>query len=684
MLAKHVLILGLVYVLAGCGTQLNPDFSVVSPDSRIVFTVMTDGLGRVYYHVVVDGETTIEPSRLGFTFANAEPFLAGLSVQEVSRDERDDTWEQPWGERRFVRSHYNESMLDITDGERHVGLRVRVFDDGLGFRYEFGDDFNTGELLITDELTQFNLADHDSLVHWTEAFNEERYEYQYNDGKIADIDVAHTPLTAKLSNHRYVTLHEAALVDYSSLVLRRGSADTLNTELVAAYDGIKVRREGPFTTPWRTVQIADSSVDLLRSNLILNLNEPNKLGDVSWLKPGIYMGIWWSLHTGEQSWEQGPKLGATTEEAKRYIDFISTHGLDGFLVEGWNVGWTKDWWKSKENTFSFTESNPRFDLEEVARYARDKQVSLILHNETAGDVEHYEEQMAAAFALYERLGVQQLKTGYVDFANGYTRPLSSKGGREFKYAYEWNHGQYVINHMQRSIEKAAEHKIAINMHESIKPTGLRRTYPNFMTRESAMGQEYKGFAPRHTTVLPFTRMMAGPFDYTPGIFNLWYKGEGNSERIKSTIAKQLGLMVVLYSPMQMAADLPRFYEQKPDLFQFIKEVPADWEESIPLGGEIGEYVVYARQQRGTESWFVGGITNEVGRTFELDFDFLGDGEYTARIYKDGADADWDTNPYSTVIESIAIKSATVLPIYLAPGGGFAISITKNSNDEGSL
>ena len=677
MLRISVLSILFCCAVIGCTKTQEVGLSVSSPNGKIVFDLSTDNLGRLNYSLTKSGSTILDKSRLGFIFGNAEPFDVGLSVRKMRVGSVDQIWEQPWGERRFIRDHNNEMLVQVTDGSRQMNLRIKVFDDGVGFRYEFPENFHNGNLLVTDELTQFNLADTESRLYWTEAYNEERYEYTHSVGSIADINVAHTPLTAKISDGRYITVHEAALVAYSSFVLRRSEKDRLNVELVPAYDGIKVRKNGAFETPWRTIQVGDSATELLASNLILNLNEPNRLDDVSWIKPGIYMGIWWSLHTGEQTWSEGPKLGATTKEAKRYIDFISEHGLDGFLVEGWNTGWVKGWWKNKENDFNFTEANPRFDLEEIARFAQQKNVSLILHNETAGDMEHYEEQMSAAYELYERLGVRYLKTGYVDFANGYTRPLSKKGGEELKFAYEWNHGQYAVEHMQRSVEKAAEHRISLNMHEAIKDTGLRRTFPNFLTRESAMGQEYKGFPPSHTTILPFTRMMAGPFDYTPGIFNLWYKGNDNPERIKSTITKQLGLMVVLYSPLQMAADLPRFYEEKPKLFQFIKDVPADWEESLPLSAEIGEFSVYARQERGTDNWFIGGITNEDARMVDLDFSFLSDGNYRAIIYRDGDDADWDSNPYSTQIDSLQLTPESKISIKMASGGGFAISLFKD-------
>lgn len=670
--------IAVIALLAGCADQ-SSTLSVSSPDEQVSFVLQVNQQGEVHYAASKSGEQIINQSQLGFHFANAESFANGLSVRLVEERTVDETWEQPWGERQFVRNHYSEQLVELSDGIRTLGLRIRVFDDGIGFRYEFDEQFHDSELLISDELTEFNIADQNSQVHWLKALQKDRYEYEYTRSGLDAVSVSHTPLTLKTTSDRYITIHEAALIDYSSMVLRGIANGGLSAELVAAYDGIKVRRTGAFNTPWRTLQLGDSATQLLSSNMVLNLNEPNKLGDVSWIKPGIYMGIWWGMHLGENSWATGPKLGATTSEAKRYIDFISEHGLDGFLVEGWNHGWDGDW-IANANAFDFTRANPFFDLLEIARYAEEKNVELILHNETSGGVGNYERQMEQAYDLYQELGVHYLKTGYVGFFNGYPRELSDKMMSDGRVVYEWNHGQFMVNHYQKSIVEAAKREIAINMHEPIKPTGLRRTYPNFMTREGVRGQEYNAWSdgnqPAHTTILPFTRMMAGPVDFTPGVFDLLFKGEEDPSRIRTTIAKQLALMVVLYSPLQMAADLPRNYDEKLELFQFIKDVPADWQKSLPLDGDIGEFVVYARQQRDSDNWFVGGITNEQARSFELNFDFLDEGDYLATLYRDGADADWQSNPYSTMIESLEVNNQSTLGIDMAPGGGFAISVIK--------
>lgn len=664
--------------LVGCSEQ-QVSHSVTAPDGGLSFNLTTDDLGRIYFSIDDAGVPVIEDSRLGFAFANASSFTEGLSAKPGAQASVDTSWELPWGERRVVRDHHNEQSFTLTDGNRTITLRVRVFEEGAGFRFEFPEAFHAGELLITDELTEFNIANPSDKTFWNPAYNKDRYEYEYFKTDVSDVKTAHTPLTILDNTNRYVTIHEASLVDYSSMVLRGTNSSVLKGELVAGYDGVRVRQTGAFVTPWRTIQVTDSAPELLASNMILNLNEPNKLGNVSWIKPGVYMGIWWGMHLGENSWATGEKLGATTSEAKRYIDFISENGLDGFLVEGWNIGWDGNW-IANADLFSFTESQPFFDLEEVAAYAQEKNVDLILHNETSGGVKNYEDQMEEAYALYQELGVNHLKTGYVGFSNGYPRhDIHNEDHRDF-LVYEWNHGQFMVNHYQKSIDLAAKYKIGINMHEPIKPTGLRRTYPNFMTREGVRGQEYnawsEGNQPAHTTILPFTRMMGGPLDFTPGVFDVTFKGIDASERIRTTITKQLALMVVLYSPLQMAADLPRNYAAKPDLFQFIRDVPADWEESLPLEGEIGEYVVYARQERGSDNWFIGGITNENARDVSLDFAFLDQGTYTATIYRDGESADWATNPYDAVVEQISVTSASSLDLTMAKGGGFAISVIK--------
>ena len=430
----------------------------------------------------------------------------------------------------------------------------------------------------------------------------------------------------------------------------------------------------PFETPWRTIQVSDDAKGLLNSSLILNLNAPNVLGDVSWVEPGKYVGIWWALHLGQKTWGSGENHGATTREAKRYIDFAADNGFDGVLVEGWNTGWDGDWFHNG-SIFSFTESYDDFDIRAVTDYASDKGVRLIGHHETSGHVGNYEAQLEEAFDLYESVGVRQVKTGYVA-DGGDMRRFDEQGITH----HEWHDGQYAVNHFERVLKEAALRKISINTHEPVKDTGLRRTYPNWITREGARGQEYNAGwwtpnPPEHTSMLPFTRMLAGPMDYTPGIFDLTHHGEDSEFRVKSTLMHQLALYVVLYSPVQMAADLPENYALYPDAFQFIRDVPTDWDESIALAGEIGEFVVFARKERGGSDWYLGAISGVELRELEVSLGFLDAGRrYSATIYRDGDDADWASNPYAYEIDEIEVGRASSLTLKLAAGGGTAIRI----------
>jgi alpha-glucosidase len=438
---------------------------------------------------------------------------------------------------------------------------------------------------------------------------------------------------------------------------------------------VPVRVGGEFVTPWRTIQIADSAVGLINSDIILNLNEPNVLGDVSWVEPGKYVGIWWGMHINTMTWESGELHGATTENAREYIDFAAENGFDGVLIEGWNLGWDGNWFVNNE-VFDFTTPYPDFDLEGVAAYARERGVRLVGHHETSAGVSNYEDQMEDAFDLYERLGVRQVKTGYVDDAGGMTRRDADGHIR-----YEWHDGQFAVNHHLRVLQAAAERRISINAHEPVKDTGLRRTYPNAITREGARGQEYNAWGvppnpPEHVAILPYTRMLSGPFDYTPGIFDMTsYADRMEGARVSHTLAKELALYVVIYSPVQMVADLPENYERFDDAFDFIRAVPADWEESIALDGEIGEHIVFARQERGSDDWYLGALTDEDPRELSVALDFLEEGRtYTATIWRDAQDAHWDTNPYAYEIEERQVTAADTLDLSLAPGGGAAVRL----------
>jgi alpha-glucosidase len=462
-------------------------------------------------------------------------------------------------------------------------------------------------------------------------------------------------------------------------VLDQRRENVFQTNLTPWSDGIRVKTGAPFKTPWRTIQLSKNAVGLLNSDLILNLNEPNKLGDVSWVQPGKYVGIWWAMHIRERTWGSGPIHGATTAETKRYMDFAAKYGFDGVLVEGWNVGWDGDWFFNGD-LFSFTRSYPDFNIDEISAYAKSKGVRLIGHHETSGNVSNYEKQMGPALDLYEKNGVRQVKTGYVADASDIKR-VDENGIAH----HEWHDGQFMAEQYLLNITEAAKRNISIITHEPIKDTGLRRTYPNWISREGARGQEFNAWGvppnpPEHTTILPYTRMLSGPMDFTPGIFNLTFQGMDSDQRVQTTLAKQLALYVTLYSPVQMAADLPKNYEARKDAFQFIVDVPTDWEESVAVAGEVGDFVVFARQQRGAEDWYLGAVTDEESRQVEVPLDFLKDGgTYIAQIYRDANDAHWKTNPYAMVIEELTVTNKDSIRLKLAAGGGTAIRFKAENN-----
>ena len=649
--------------------------SVSSPDGRTDVTVTLTDDGRPQYAVHFDGEPVILPSHLGLVFRDDANLDEGFSIVAETTTSADSAWEQPWGERRLVRDHYNELRVTFAanDPDRRFSMRFRVHDDGVGFRYEVPaqDAFDT--LVIDDELTEFRLPV-DAIGWWTPGRGWNRYEYHTRNLPVVDITLANTPATFRLANGTHVSLHEAALVNYAGYVLEQRDHGVLTTKLTPWSDGARVKTAAPFVTPWRTIQVAPDATGLLNSSLILNLNEPNRLGDVSWVEPGKYIGIWWAMHIGERSWGSGPKHGATTGEAKRYIDFAAEHGFSGVLVEGWNTGWDGNWIENGA-VFSFTEAYPDFDLREVAGYALDKGVRLVGHHETSGHISNYEAQMDDAFALYGAVGVRQVKTGYV--AHGGNLKRVDDNGALIR---EWHDGQFAVEHFTRVLEAAAKHRVSINTHEPVKDTGLRRTYPNWLTREGARGQEYNSSWPLpnrvdHNVNLVYTRLLAGPLDFTPGIFDLQHQGPDSNRRVNSTLAHQLALYVVIYSPVQMAADLPRNYLARPDAFQFIKDVPADWGDSIALAGEIGDFVVFARQDRNSDDWYVGAITDERARDVSVPLDFLAAGRrYTATIYRDGDDADWQSNPLALEIEQRTVTAADALLLPLAAGGGAAVRL----------
>ncbi len=661
------------------------ELTQTSPDGKIEFRI-NDEAGLPNYSIWYHGQEVIKKSGLGLEFKTIDGFIRDLKIIKEEKSSKDFTWEQPWGEQHVMRDHHNELLVSfsgIQNDKKILRLRVRLFNDGVGFRYEVPEQKHLGKIKnnfveVVDEKTEFVIPEPDkTIAWWIPSRNWNRYEFLYNTTAVKDLDRAHTPFTFRLSSGVHLSIHEASLTDYAAMTLDQQRDGVMKADLTPWSDGIKVKTQLPFHTPWRTIQIAQNASGLINSSLILNLNEPNKLGDVSWVKPGKYIGIWWGMHVGTQTWGSGPKHGATTENTKKLMDFAAQYGFDGVLVEGWNIGWDGDWYNNGD-IFSFTKTYPDFDLPEITRYGLQKNVRLIGHHETSGAVINYKNQMADAFDLYKKHGVTQVKTGYVA-DGGKIKRIDENG----IVRNEWHDGQFTIGEYLRSVTEAAKRHISINTHEPIKDTGLRRTYPNWIAREGARGQEYNAWgsppnSPEHTVILPFTRMLSGPMDYTPGIFNLAPYGLDAENRVCSTLAKELALYVVIYSPIQMAADLIENYYEKDGktikpAFQFIRDVPTDWEKSQALAGEVGDYIVIARQQRNSEDWFLGAITDENARDIKIDLSFLGaDKQYEAQIYRDGAKAEWQKNPYDMVIEKKTVTAKDRLDFKLGASGGLAI------------
>src|SRR2546423_5697046 len=590
---------------------------VTSPDGRNRVTVEIRD-GALTYSVDRDGRAVFLPSRLGLAFQGAAWVRDRLRLVDASRATVDEAWTQPWGEVARVRDHHNELRITVAEaaspGRRFV-VAFRAFNDGIGFRYELPAQPGLGEFAITDELTEFTLAD-DARAWWIPSNRPrlDRSEMLFSSSPVSVLDSVQTPLTMETQDGRtFIVIHEANLVDYARMFLSgpRMQSRTLRVALAPYADGIKVRGRTPFVTPWRTIQLADRATDLAPSLLGLKLNPPSVIQNTSWIKPMKYVGIWWGMHIGTMTWSSGPKHGATTANTKRYIDFAAANGLGGVLVEGWNVGWDGDWIQNR-NAFSFTRAYPDYDIVELAKYAKSKGVHLIVHNETSGGIQNYERQMDSAFTMYENLGLDAIKSGYVT-------DLTSEGHSH------WS--QFMVNHYRHVIEEAAKHHIMLDAHEPIHDTGERRTYPNMMSREGARGQEYNawggegGNPPEHETILFFTRLLDGPMDFTPGIFDILRTKTGPARsnedaRVRTTLAKQLALYVVIYSPLQMAADLPENYVNQP-AFQFIKDVAVDWDTSRVIDGKIGDYVIVARRERNSPQWFIGAVTDEEARKLDM-------------------------------------------------------------------
>ncbi|RFB06128.1 glycoside hydrolase family 97 protein [Parvularcula marina] len=664
---------GLVALMSSTtiAAALAEEVSVSSPDGRTEITVTDEG-GIPRYQVARDGDIIISASRLGMRFKAGGNLDEGFEITSSARDSADETWEQPWGESRLVTDRHEELLVSFEDEDgANFDVRFRAFDEGLGFRYEVP---GKGTRVLIDELTEFRVEP-DAMTWWTPAGAFNRYEYIYRTTPLRQMERAHTPLTLRLADGTHLAIHEAALVNYGGAWLDQRRDGVLEIEVAPRYDGTKVVTEGDFVTPWRTVQIADNAAGLVNGAVMtLNLNEPNALGDVSYVTPMKYIGIWWGMHIGTQTWGSGEKHGATTENTKAYMDFAATHGFGGVLVEGWNIGWDGDWFNNGD-LFRFAESYPDFDIEEVTAYGKKLGVQLIGHNETSANITNYENQINEAFALYERLGMHAIKTGYVADASDLKYI-----GPDGEPRYTWHDSQESVDHHIRVLKKAHEHKLMINAHEPVKDTGLRRTYPNAVSREGARGMEFNAWGtppnpPEHEAILPYTRLLAGPMDFTPGVFDLMPNGEGAENRINTTLAKQLALYVVIHSPVQMAADLPENYAPHMDAFRFIEDVPADWEQSIALDGEVGDFIVMARQGRGTDNWYVGVLTDEDARTVKVPLSFLEDGVmYRAKIYKDGRRANYLSRPYDISISEEEVTASDTLTFRLGKSGGAAISL----------
>ena len=646
--------------------------SASSPSGTIKVDVLLNPEGRAGYAISREGKPVILESRLGFLFTDAPQMLRNFVLAGQSARSFDETWEQPWGEYRSIRNRYNELTVSLDEksgDKRRMTVVFRVYDDGVGFRYEIPKHAKLTRANIADELTEFNVAE-GGEAWWNEAYEWNREEYGIRRTALNQVGTAQTPLTVRTASGLHLSFHEAALVDYSAMNLRRVHDTLLKASLTPSSAGPKVVRDTPVATPWRVIMIAPDAPSLYRSaQIILNLNEPNKLGDVSWVKPMKYVGIWWDMHLDRKTWNSGPKHGATTAYTKQMIDFAAKHGFKGVLVEGWNKGWDGEWFGNGWD-FSFTEAYPDFDIVELARYARSKGVSIIGHHETGGNSAVYERQLGPALDLYQKLGIPAVKTGYVADAGG----IQAEGA-DGKIRFEWHEGQTAVNHHLKVVTEAAKRHIAINPHEPVKDTGLRRTYPNWVSREGQRGMEYNAWGepknpPEHEANLVFTRMISGPMDFTPGVLSLTGK---NNTQILSTLAKQLALYVVIYSPIQMAPDLIENYEANPRTFKFIKDVAVDWDDTRMLTGEVGDLAVFARKERGTDQWFVGAVGDEQERRFDVVLDFLPAGRrYRAEIYRDGDDADYRTNPRSIVIEQRNVTSTDRLAMRLAPGGGAAV------------
>ncbi|MFC4219673.1 glycoside hydrolase family 97 protein [Flagellimonas marina] len=700
---KLLALFGVAGLLVSCNQQETVTLSVTSPGKINTIDFQLSANGELFYLISHNDKQIIDASSMSFDIKNQEPLKDNLKILGSEKKAVHKTWEMPWGEQREVVNAYNEMLVELEEDKaphRKINLYFRAYDDGIGFRYEFLPQQGVDSLVITDENTEFQLTE-DYMTWWIPG-DWDIYEHLYNTTKISEIDATtkrnnpnlaqtyipenavNTPVTMRGNDGIHLSFHEANLTDYAGMTLKVDNKNLkLTSELVGSDRlGYKVKRALPFKTPWRTIQIADKATELIDSKLIVNLNEPNKIGDVSWFKPKKYVGIWWEMHIGKSTWDYAGsqdmntfskdlkptgKHGATTENTKKYIDFAAKNGITGVLVEGWNTGW-EHWigFEDREGVFDFVTPYPDYNLEEINQYAKDRGVEIIMHHETSAAPRTYEQQLDTAYQLMHKLGIHSVKTGYVG-------KIIPKG--------EYHHGQWMVNHYRKVLETGAKYQVAINAHEPIKDTGIRRTYPNAIAREGLRGQEFNAWSadggnpPEHLPIVAFTRMLAGPIDFTPGVFEIGLPTMEDNH-ISTTLAQQLALYVVVYSPVQMACDLPENYEGQP-AFQFIRDVGVDWDQTVVLNGEVGDFVTIARKERETGDWFVGGITDENKREISIDFNFLDEGvTYEAVVYKDAEDAHYSTNPTAISIENMEINRETSLSLSLAEGGGFAISLIQ--------
>lgn len=632
--------------------QTSEGYTLVSPNSRLVLKVAVNELNQVWYELFKNNKTIIQGSKLTLYDESGANILEVKKSVTFHEDTHDETWEQPWGEQRFVRDIHNEVALQT---DTYI-IRFRLFDDSFGIRYELlkNNPEAGSEITIAHEETEFNI---DLAAHawWIPALGQNHYEHLYKKTLLSEIDTAHTALTIELPDNSFLAIHEAALYNYGAMNLvptEHGLVSSV-TPLSAGYIA---KNTLPFTIPWRTVIISDTAHGLGTSKIMLNLNEPSRIDDTSWIQPTKFLGIWWGMFMGQFSWESGEKHGATTANAFRYINAAKKLGIPALLIEGWNEGWDGDWTKNGDKMNHF-KPYADFDIQAITAYAKSQGIDIVGHHETSGNVTHYESELPEAYDYYNHFDVRYIKTGYV-------APRMDNG--------ELHSSQAGVQHYQKTVEMTASRAIMLDIHEPVKGTGIERTWPNLMTREGVMGQEYEGGAvtPEHAAVLPYTRLLAGPLDYTPGLFNL----KGTERKVSSTLAKQLAFYVTMYSPMQMAADLPEHYIGHP-AFQFIKDVPVNWEVTIPLDGIIGDYYLVARKDRHSDDWYIGAVTDEQSRTITVNLDFLQEHRsYQATIYRDAEDTDWQTNPEAYMIDQRDVTHEDSLDIYLAPGGGFAVRL----------